>query len=258
MPYKRKKSSFWWASFTDANGKRVRCSLGTTDRKEAEALEGKWKGEAFQQQAWSVEPDHYFEELMIGYLTATSDKCSATTDRQRTKSLKRFFAGTVVNRLRPVDIRGYMSYRREEGVMNTTINRELSLLSGAIKYAKQEWEWDIPNPVEGRRLKEVEGRLRWLTREEAHVLIAAAKVLPRDGHPAFHLADFIVLALHTGCRSQELLGLEWDRVDLHNNLIQLEAKHTKSGKGRSVPINKDARAALLNRARYRATLDAPR
>ena len=85
------------------------------------------------------------------------------------------------------------------------------------------------------------------------MLIAAAKVLPRDGHPAFHLADFIVLALHTGCRSQELLGLEWDRVDLHNNLIQLEAKHTKSGKGRSVPINKDARAALLNRARYRAT-----
>ena len=253
MSYKRKKSPFWWTSFTDANGKRVRRSLGTTNRKEAEALEAKWKGEAFQQQAWDVEPDHTFEELMLGYLNASaSDKRSAKTDRQRTKSLKRFFAGKVVNDIRPTDIRGYIMYRREDGVANTTINRELSLLSAAIKYSKQELEWDILNPVEGRRLGESEGRLRWLTREEANALIEAAKVLPRDGHPAFHLADFIVLALHTGCRSGELLGLEWDRVDLRNNLIRLEAKHTKSGKGRSVPINGSARAVLLNRARHRA------
>ena len=134
MPYKRKNSPFWWASFTDANGKRVRRSLGTTNRKEAEALEAKWKGEAFQQQAWDVEPDHTFEELMLGYLNASaSDKRSAKTDRQRTKSLKRFFTGKVVNDIRPTDIRGYIMYRREDGVANTTINRELSLLSAAIK-----------------------------------------------------------------------------------------------------------------------------
>ena len=55
------------------------------------------------------------------------------------------------------------------------------MLSAAIKYSKQELEWDIPNPVVGRRLGESEGRLRWLTREEANSLIEAAKVLPRDG-----------------------------------------------------------------------------
>ena len=73
-------------------------------------------------------------------------------------------------------------YRREDGVANTTVNRELSLLSAAIKYSKQELEWDILNPVEGRRLGESEGRLRWLTREEAHVLIGVAKTLPRTHH----------------------------------------------------------------------------
>ncbi|MDP7569929.1 MAG: hypothetical protein QF677_08450, partial [Arenicellales bacterium] len=98
MPYKRKTSLYWWSSFIDADGKRVRRSLGTTDRKEAEVLEAKWKSEAFQRQAWDVEPDHTFEELMLGYLNASaSDKRSAKTDRQRTKSLKRFFAGKVVN-----------------------------------------------------------------------------------------------------------------------------------------------------------------
>ena len=72
MPHKRSKSPFWWASYTDANGERVRCSLKTTNRKEAEALEAKWKGEAFQRQAWDVEPDHTFEELMLNYLKVHS------------------------------------------------------------------------------------------------------------------------------------------------------------------------------------------
>ena len=49
MPYKRKqkgsKSRFWWVSFTDANGKRIRVSTGTTQKREAVALEAKWKAE---------------------------------------------------------------------------------------------------------------------------------------------------------------------------------------------------------------------
>jgi hypothetical protein len=42
MPYKRDDSPVWWVSFTDPSGKRIRRSTGTTDRKEAEALEAKW------------------------------------------------------------------------------------------------------------------------------------------------------------------------------------------------------------------------
>jgi len=53
-------------------------------------------------------------------------------------------------------------------------------------------------------------------------------------------------------RRGEILGLEWRRVDLSQRLIHLEAKHTKSAKRRSIPINDVARAALANRMRYRA------
>ncbi|CAK0777001.1 single-strand DNA-binding protein [Gammaproteobacteria bacterium] len=48
------------------------------------------------------------------------------------------------------------------------------------------------------------------------------------------------------------MGLEWSRVDLRTNLVHLEASHTKAGKRRSVPLNRDAREAILSRARYRA------
>ena len=56
MPYKRKNSPYWWASFTDASGKRVRCSTGTTNRKEAEALEAKFRLEAYKVAKWGEQP----------------------------------------------------------------------------------------------------------------------------------------------------------------------------------------------------------
>src|SRR3569833_3085828 len=130
-----------------------------------------------------------------------------------------------------------------------TGTREPCLLSSAINYARREWERDIPNPVSGRKLKEPEGRVRWISRAEAVALLASAT---REGQ-AGHLPDFIRLALHTGCRKNELLKLEWRRVDLHAGLFHLEARHTKTARRRSVPLNAEARAALMNRARFRAT-----
>jgi integrase len=145
-------------------------------------------------------------------------------------------------------VRGYVEHRRVALVCNATINRELSVLSAAINYARREWEWEIPNPVSGRKLKEPEGRMRWITRAEAERLIHAAQFEPQ----AAHLPDFIRMALHTGMRKGELLGLEWRRVDLQAALVHLEPGNTKTGKRRSVPLNRLASEAILNRMRFRA------
>ena len=49
-----------------------------------------------------------------------------------------------------------------------------------------------------------------------------------------------------------MLGLEWDRVDLQNSRIRLEAKHTKSKKARTVPLNRNAHEVLLKRKQEQA------
>ena len=249
MPYKRKHSRFWWIDFTDASGQRVRSSTGTTDRKEAEALEAKWKLEAFRFQQWDEQPSRTFEGLMVAYLNATQkEKRSAERDRRIVSILRGYLAGMCLNTLRATDVRGYTAWRRKRGIQSSTINRELSMLSAAINYAVREWEWEIPNPVTGRKPQQPEGRVRWITRGEADALIRAAEDKPK----APHLPDFLRLALHTGCRSGELLGLEWSRVNLNEGLFYLEGLHTKSGKRRSIPLNETARMALINRARFRA------
>jgi integrase len=153
-----------------------------------------------------------------------------------------------------VDVRTYIAQRKAEGAAASTINKEVGLLSSAINYARREWGWNLLNPAERCKLREPEGRVRWLTRAEADALIRAAALDPR----ASHLPDLIRLALHTGMRRGELLGLEWNRVDLQGGgLIYLEARHTKSGYGRTVPLNKEARAALTNRLRLRMQQTPP-
>ncbi|MBF0186692.1 MAG: site-specific integrase [Magnetococcales bacterium] len=244
MPYQRKNSPIWYASFTDATGRRVRRSTGTTDRKEAEAIEAKWKADAFRKRHWNEEPQRSFDELLILYFTERAPQLrSADTLRHYAKKLRAAFGGNMLESITPGAIRAYSAQRLDDGIKSSTINRELSLLSSAIEYARKEHEWDIANPVTGRKLPEPESRIRWITHAEASKLVAVS--------PA-HLADFIKLALNTGCRRNELLKMEWNRIDLEGSIMYLNAVHTKTGKRRSIPLNPEARKAVLNRARYRA------
>ncbi len=247
--YKRGDSPFWWASYTDASGARTRRSTETADRKEAEALLAKWKLAAHQEKHWDAPPSHTFDELMLDYLADTQAyKRSAERDKRCAAWLYPHFTGRELVTLAVGDIHRYRQARRNDGVQDPTIRRELSLLSAALNHAEQKWGWAVNNPVRGHLPADSEGRMRWIRPEEAQASIAAAAAEPRSPHAA----DFIRLALHTGCRKNELLGLEWQRVDLHTNLIYLDTHHTKSRKRRAVPLNQEARAALLNRARFRA------
>lgn len=241
MLYRRtKKSKYWYADYTDATGKRIRCSTGTAVRAEAEALLNKWKLAAFNEKQWGIQPAYTFDDLMLKYLPATSEKRSHERDLISAEHLQSFFEGRELASIGPGDITGYIETRKAKGRASATINRELGLLSSAIGYARKALGWQIENPVSGRRLAEPEGRVRWIKRGEANSLIAASRTLLR----APHLPSFIVLSLNTGCRRGELLNLEWDRVDFENGLIHLEAKHTKSNRRRSVPLNDDALGAL--------------
>jgi integrase len=186
---------------------------------------------------------------MVAFLEATQHvKRSAEDDKLHARRLGETFAGKIMNQLKAADVRAYIHRRLGEGVSNATVNRELSLLSAAINYCNREDGWGLPNPVTGRKLPEPESRVRWITRTEAAALLQAAEIEAK----APYLADFVRVALYTGCRKEELLGLEWKRVDLQKRLILLEAHHTKAKRRRSVPLNQHAYDAMIGRARFRA------
>lgn len=250
MPYRRKGSPFWWVKFTDASGKPTYRSTRTTDYDEASALEAKWRHEVHQERMWGIQPEHTFDDMMIAFIDAKRDQWRAA-DRVAIacRRLQPHFTGMTAERIRRADVARYIQARKGDGVTGSTINRELDLLSAAMNYVRVTLEWNVQNAVSGMSLKEPEGRLRWITKDEAERLIAEAS---KEERKSPHLADFIRLALNTGCRKNELLKLSWDRVDFAAGCIRLEGDHTKNDKRRVVPLSEVARSALANREKFRA------
>lgn len=187
-----------------------------------------------------------FEEIVGIYLAAKSHR-SKQRDLYSLKRLQPYFGGQVLAHLKRADVRRYVLDRQAQGVVESTIQRELRFFSAAINFVRIEHDRpDLPNPVVRLGLDASDSRVRWITRKEADALIAAAGVFARRPH----LPNFIKLALHSGCRKNELLKLEWSRVDLERRVLQLEPENTKNRKRRVVPLNDEAAETLLGQREW--------
>ena len=109
-----------------------------------------------------------------------------------------------------------------------SINRPLAALRHLLQLAHE--EWGVLSAVPKMRLeKEPQGRIRWLEPDEEVRLLAACA---QSRNP--ELTKIVTIALETGLRKGEMLGLTWDRVDLSRGVIRLE--QTESGKRREGPM----------------------
>lgn len=111
-----------------------------------------------------------------------------------------------------------------------TVNRYLAVLSHIFSIAVKEWEWIDDNPVlKVRKPKEAKGRDRYLSDDERRRFLMACE---KSDSRFLHV--IVVLALATGMRKGEILGLRWKQVDFENKRITLTK--TKNGETRSVPL----------------------
>jgi len=120
----------------------------------------------------------------------------------------------------------------------STANRYLALLSHVLSFAERELGWIETNPMRRvRKLKEPRGRVRRLTKPEVKDLLAACRA---SRNPNLHLA--VLLAVSTGMRRGEILGLRREHVDRERKRVVLE--RTKNGDRRAVPLSGPAFDAL--------------
>ncbi|MGQ7937000.1 tyrosine-type recombinase/integrase [Paraburkholderia sp. D1E] len=181
-----------------------------------------------------------FEDVVGIYLAANNHR-SKQRDLFSLKQLQPYFGGRGIVDLKRADVREYIANRQLNGVRVSTVQRELRFFSAAINFVRLEHDrLDLPNPVQRLAIASADVRVRWITREEARALLGAASMFARRPH----VANFIRLSLHTGCRKNELLKLEWSRVDLERAVFFLDTADTKSGKRRVVPLSDAALDAL--------------
>ena len=114
-----------------------------------------------------------------------------------------------------------------------SVNRELAIIKRMFKLAV-EWGFLESNPATIVKLfKEDERPIRVLSGEEKERLLEAASP---------HLRPIIVVALNTGMRRGEILGLNWENVSFGNRVITVE--QSKSGRIRHISMNQDVLDAL--------------
>lgn len=145
--------------------------------------------------------------------------------------LRRPICHRTLTLLSSQDVASYRDERLKE-VGPATVVRELTILSHALDLAQKEWGIYLPrNPVKlVRRPARPNGRTRRLAPGEENRLLEAAGV----SRNAF-LRPLIVLAIETGMRRGELLGLTWRHVDFKSRTVHLP--HTKNGFSRDVPLS---------------------
>jgi integrase len=168
----------------------------------------------------------HFSDFVDTYINyAQQHKRSWKRDEGILKTVADFLAPKRIDEVTTWDVERYKA-RRREVVTPATVNRELTILKRLFNLAI-EWTDLHDNPVDGVRFfKEPERAIRVLSGDEEKKLYK---------HCAEHLAPIICIALNTGMRRGELLGLCWEAVDLHQKIITV--KQSKSGRVRHIPIN---------------------
>lgn len=126
-----------------------------------------------------------------------------------------------------------------------TVNRYMAALSVAFTTALKEWGWVDDNPMRKvTKPKEPRGRVRYLSDDERDRLL---KVCKDSSNP--YLYTVVVLALSTGMRLGEIMGLTWDAVDLNQGRAILH--ETKNGDRRAVAITGHALELLRELSKVR-------
>jgi len=213
-------------------GQRERCVSGewTTEAEAVDALARRLKdaesGKVTRpaQTTLGALTEHYLR------YKADGKKRSIREDTRilKTRLLPAFGAELPVRRLSETLIAQYEKQRAGE-VSAFTVANELTILRHMLRlgrrwgYLDQVPEIDMP--------KKPEPRERYLEEAEIGQLLKACRA---SRNP--YLAAIVTLALNTGMRKGETLGLEWPRVDLSTSRLTLYK--TKSGKPRGIPVNR--------------------
>ncbi|MEA1050458.1 site-specific integrase [Lamprobacter modestohalophilus] len=228
MPiYQRPGSETYWIDIKLPGRARVRRSARTTDKHQAQELHDTLKAQLWRQSELGERPKHAWDDAVIRYIKEL-EKRSADDDRLRLRKLNATFTGRLLAEITSDEIKE--AVLALPGIANATRNRYLTVVRTLFRKAANEWKW-IDAPPYIKLFKEPDRRIRWITREQADRLIVEL--------PA-HLKGPAELALQTGLRQANVLGLRWEWVSFDRRTIWIPPEAFKANRSLLIPLSETA------------------
>ena len=250
-----KRDNTWWACFR-IDGKKIRRSLGTSNKKLAENIEAKIKvdileGTYFDRYKKStLTIKDLVEKYLYEHSKPNKSKNTYKSDVSFSKKIIEHFGNILISDLKPNHIIKFISARRTDTVKrkdgmcrisDTTVNHELRLLRHAYNLAIRTWDLIEESPFAKVNIPTGDvKRVRYLSNQEEMRLSTA---LPE------WLQPIVTIARETGLRLSNIANLTWKQVNLFNKMLIIET--TKNGNPVGVPMTQNVYNTLksLNKVR---------
>lgn len=251
-----RRGEIWYASYSLPGGKRIKESLGTSDKRLANELHDKRKAELWRVERLGDFPDVTFDDACMRWLEEKAEKKSLKDDRGRMAFWLAHFEGVRLKDITEQKIYSAvsrMSNRKQleiwkakaaaaqrnglpapeyqaTQVTTSTKAKHLALMKAILRAAEREWKWLEKAPV--IKIPQVRNkRVRWLEVEEAKRLI--------DECPE-PLKSVVRFALATGLRRSNIINLEWQQIDMQRRVAWVNPEESKSNRAIGVALNDTA------------------
>ena len=233
---KRGQKVKFWINYRLPGGKQKREPVGYSIE-EARDADGKRRTQKRENRIFDIRPEAKmtFQELSDWYLNLEKVKLLSSHWRKEIahKKFNAMFGNMVVNQIKPVDLESYQARAKMKGFADKTIDDEIGEAGTMIKKA---FDNDMVGGGTLRTFNKVDKLMKKRGANARDKILSLDQFKALMGHLPRHTKAVVATGFFTGMRRGEILGLTWDKVDLKNRTIELEAQDTKDNEPRKIPI----------------------
>lgn len=250
------RNDVWYCDFTDHKGERVRRSLQTRNKVEAQELYDRMKSDSWRVKNLKERPKFTFEDACKRWLKEKIAKRTLHNDKTKLSRLCIKFGKRQLSNITAGELTAFVraqynqkhrlnweAKNRAEArkdirlskfvpkpVKQATITSYIRLLKALFRAAAFEWGW-IDTPLYFKVPQPDISRTRWLKKDEVRKILSE---LPD------YFRSVVRFALATGLRRSNIINLKWSQIDLSRDVAWIDADEMKGKRPIGVVFNQTA------------------